>query len=722
MKLHFKLTSAMLSAVMCMSMMATPVTVIADEAAAPEETQATEVTKKEETKETEKPAAKETEEKKPEAAEKETESSEKTEPSETEKHETEATESQKPSETEKQEPETTEKETEPAEKTEPSETEKAEPETSESEEPAQTEATTPENKYEQTPEVARRKAKNEVSINKTKDNTFLGTNKMANPAAPSNIESSWTGSYVYFGKYDGKPIKFRVLSKSSSAYKTNALFLDSDSVLLYRRFDESSNEWANSEIRSYLNGEFLKGFTREECSAIATSKGDGGLSYSATTWEKLNYGSPVSINDQVFLLDASEVLNPEYGYIHDSGHVIIGGGSYPVPNRDKEPNPGKQYVWWLRSKAGKYAGCAHEGLLYYQQVEIKESVAPALNVDLDDIVFSTVTSGTIGKTGAEYKLTLKDSRLSIAVPVADTATYSGTTITIPYKISGDNKAYANRVSVLILRRTNHNVLYYDALNVSSISDGIGTFTLPSDLSFDDWGAETDTGYIVYILAEQANKSQTTDYASEKYEVKKPVLYSSLEFNVGKGAFYYDKDDQIHDDNNETGGTVVLSKTTVHPGDKVTITVSPKSGYALKKIELFTDGAHDITAEKSFTVGTIAPTIFVYFQEQVPNTVSAKGKTAKVKYKKLRKKAQTVARYKVINVSAQGGDITYKLTGVKRGKSKKYKKYFKINAKTGNVTVKKKLKKGTYKITCKVTAGNYKYMNATKTITFKIKVK
>ena len=55
---RLKITSALLSAVMCISMMAAPVTVIADEAAAPEETQTTEVTKKEEPKESEKLALK----------------------------------------------------------------------------------------------------------------------------------------------------------------------------------------------------------------------------------------------------------------------------------------------------------------------------------------------------------------------------------------------------------------------------------------------------------------------------------------------------------------------------------------------------------------------------------------------------------------------------------------------------------------------------------------
>ena len=111
MKLHLKLTSVLLSAVMCASMMMAPVSVIADETSAPEETQTTEASEKEENKETEKtpkttekPEPKETkpEEKKPSES-KETEPEE-TKPSETVK-ETDPTESEdkKPAETEETE-------------------------------------------------------------------------------------------------------------------------------------------------------------------------------------------------------------------------------------------------------------------------------------------------------------------------------------------------------------------------------------------------------------------------------------------------------------------------------------------------------------------------------------------------------------------------------------------------------------------------------------------
>ena len=102
-----------------------------------------------------------------------------------------------------------------------------------------------------------------------------------------------------------------------------------------------------------------------------------------------------------------------------------------------------------------------------------------------------------------------------------------------------------------------------------------------------------------------------------------------------------------------------------------------------------------------------------------NRMTASGKTATVKYKKLKKKAQKVSRASVITVSHPDGKVTYKLVSVSKSK---FKKYFKISS-AGVVSIKKKLKKGTYTIKCKVSAeGTKDFQPGTKTVTFKIKVK
>ena len=96
-----------------------------------------------------------------------------------------------------------------------------------------------------------------------------------------------------------------------------------------------------------------------------------------------------------------------------------------------------------------------------------------------------------------------------------------------------------------------------------------------------------------------------------------------------------------------------------------------------------------------------------------NPMKASGKTVKIKASKVKKKNQTVTAAKAFSVSGNAGSLKYsKVSGNK-----------KITvASNGKVTVKKGLKKGTYKIKVKVTAkGNKNYKSTSKTVTMTIKV-
>ena len=97
-----------------------------------------------------------------------------------------------------------------------------------------------------------------------------------------------------------------------------------------------------------------------------------------------------------------------------------------------------------------------------------------------------------------------------------------------------------------------------------------------------------------------------------------------------------------------------------------------------------------------------------------NTLTVKAKKPSVKYSKLKKKNQTIALKNWVTVSKAQGKVTYK-------KSSGNKKI--TVSKAGKITVKKGLKKGTYKVKIKVTAaGNANYKAKTKTVTVKIIVK
>ena len=106
----------------------------------------------------------------------------------------------------------------------------------------------------------------------------------------------------------------------------------------------------------------------------------------------------------------------------------------------------------------------------------------------------------------------------------------------------------------------------------------------------------------------------------------------------------------------------------------------------------------------------------YKINKAANTLKAYGKTVKVKKKAVKKKNQTLAVGKVLNITNRGqGKLTYaKLSGNKK---------ITINAANGTVTVKKKLKKGTYTVAVRITAaGNANYNAVARVVKFTVKVK
>ena len=179
-----------------------------------------------------------------------------------------------------------------------------------------------------------------------------------------------------------------------------------------------------------------------------------------------------------------------------------------------------------------------------------------------------------------------------------------------------------------------------------------------------------------------------------------------------------------------GATVDISKY------KVTMKTSmPYTGKAIKPkvvINGLNEAAYTVQYSNNVKIGTAKVTITAKgngYKGKITktfkivkgkNTIKAKGKKVKIKAKKLKKKKYVIKKKKAYKISKAKGKVTYKLGKVKKAK---FKKYFKVNKKNGNITVKKKLKKGTYKVTVKVTAaGNKYYKKATKKVTVKVVVK
>lgn len=393
-----------------------------------------------------------------------------------------------------------------------------------------------------------------AAVSKNQSNTILGTNLIAKPSKPANKDSAWAGSYIYFGKYNNTPIKFRVLDPNSSVYTTSTMLLDSDACLLKRTADTSSNAWNNTVLKSYLNNTFISCFGSIEQSAIYSGTVSGGSSYASGTYLNYAYGSTTSYSsNKIFVLDAADVVNENYGYSSDVGVSkgadaawADGYTTTAVANRVKKYG-NDAAEWWLRCSSKEGTGfkgiVASDGHLSGKKYNISTvGVAPALHLKKSNVILSTAISGTAGKTGAEYKLTLKDTNIKIETQSDKRSTIeSNLKVTIPYYVSGANRENVNRVSVLILDKSytegntnNAKILLYEQLGGNYSKKGTGTFTLPSDLKPSAW----NSGYYVYLIAEDLNGDKECDFCGAPYNVSKPDYKNFWLQNSNDSWSYY----------------------------------------------------------------------------------------------------------------------------------------------------------------------------------------
>ena len=367
----------------------------------------------------------------------------------------------------------------------------------------------------------------------------LGTSAIKAPKTPENYSDFWTGSYVWFGKYNGTPVKYRVLTPKTTIYGGTTMLLDCDSILYTAPFDtdavantgaQKPNEWAYSDVKAGLNGSaFLTkadGFTMIEKDAIAESTiashalVEGTAAGQVSSWTKGEYVNYVALSgEKIFLLDGEDVSNSLYGYYYDD---------YPVTGKVKKNSGGNAAWWWLRSAyahSDYYVGNAcSDGVLYWDDVDYVVGVSPAFNINLSSVIFTSVVEGNAGQDNAEYKLTLADKDLNVGIASGEMPSISEGVVTVSYMISGANASNATQVSVLILdseyQSGEEEILYYGKLNTGRTFSltGTGTFALPDGLSWEDWG----TSYYVYLLAEDVNGVYETDYASAPVLIRKPV--------------------------------------------------------------------------------------------------------------------------------------------------------------------------------------------------------
>ena len=132
------------------------------------------------------------------------------------------------------------------------------------------------------------------------------------------------------------------------------------------------------------------------------------------------------------------------------------------------------------------------------------------------------------------------------------------------------------------------------------------------------------------------------------------------------------------------------------------------------------GKHTVTVK--LKNGYIGEGSAEYEITKTNNTASIRAKKVKIKKSKIKKKKQTISLKKWAVMSNVKGVISFKLNTAKKGK-KSFRKKIKLNTKTGKITLKKGMKKGTYKLKIKVkVTGDNNYNPIEKTVIVNVKIK
>ena len=173
----------------------------------------------------------------------------------------------------------------------------------------------------------------DVTITETRDNRgyYLGsdgnyyakvTAKPDTSMYSTSTEITYTFSngatvkrnYVYYFKVE--PIRWRILSEENGE-----AFLFCDSIIANHRFDDNSNNYAESEIRVWLNSTFYEtAFTYLQQAIILTTEVDNSAKstnpYGNETFMNngVNQYACENTNDKIFLLSVEEATNSAYGF------------------------------------------------------------------------------------------------------------------------------------------------------------------------------------------------------------------------------------------------------------------------------------------------------------------------------------------------------------------------------------------------------------------------
>ena len=373
---------------------------------------------------------------------------------------------------------------------------------------------------------------------------------------PGGRLNCWRGDFIYFGNYNGIPLKFRLYSKSlAETYGISepVLTLDCDNIIenisMFKDDEQMKTVkaryiWQDSPAKAWLESEFYSSaFNDDERALIAKSSRDGG--YSANPKDHYEvYNIPIK-NSYFFPLDCRLIM-PAYGHQKistDDQKALF--KTYLGKTANEEYN--KQIRYWISSSFSKQrtdlnSGSTNIKLLWAKKpkndpdfdiviasTDFNESnsvgISPVMNIKSNDILFTSKVDEYDEFKRKAYTLTLKADDM-LVTPEGD-PTRNANTVTLNYTESERGKHRIDRVSVVVTdrdyREEGAKILHYEEIKNNS-------FILP-----DEVGRMDPSSYCAYIFGEERNGEKQTDFASEPQEIKipKPANTDSVSLSINE---------------------------------------------------------------------------------------------------------------------------------------------------------------------------------------------
>lgn len=312
----------------------------------------------------------------------------------------------------------------------------------------------------------------------------------------------YPSDYIYFGLYQGSPLKWRVLDADKAFDKqTDGVFLLTEELMEEMRFNQSgeSTVWEGSNAQAWCKafaGSTSNFSAVEQGVMMGIAKTEGAYTLYDDPWGECI----LSAQNKMFFLSVQEY----YDYVAAWASIVA-----HVSNHFWLRTPNTE---WTTNVGVVYPSDGNVGAL---QTDFEHSARPAFNLDSSAVLFSSPASGgkpdgeisAIGDhSGNEWKLTLKDSsRDGFTIENLHRA---GNIITFYY--SGAAAGANEYISALVVDSTGA-YTHYGRLQPADEAAGTVVFTLP----------ELPEGSTLYIFNEQCNGDYKTDYASHLVELTVP---------------------------------------------------------------------------------------------------------------------------------------------------------------------------------------------------------